>query len=428
MDKALRPERFDVDPASPTAGKQWSHWFFTFENYLSSLNAPVEDKFRLLANHVSYEVFEIFAESGTYENAIKLLESLYNKPKNVIYARHLLCTYKQELGQTLDQYLSKDCGFKSVTAEEYKNEIIRDSFIRGLISNTIRQRLLEQDSLDLDKIFIQARTLEAAESQSISYSHSLQPVNESCAIKSTSPVKPTVNHIDPNFSAAATAKCFFCGYNKHPRSKCPARESTCKACNKVGHFQRVCKSTSSDKRFSSHIDSSISALFSAAVPSSLSQAVITVSVNGVSLNALVDTESSDSYIAADVVHANRWTIYPSKTTITMASTEFSSATLGHCFVQLNYLNNHYPRIKLSILSKLCSDVLLGHDFLKQHKHLQIAFGGSKPPFHFAACLLLMFHFRHFLGPYPLTANWSQRNQEDCLLSIGNSLQLKFKGY
>ena len=381
MDKALRPERFDVDPSSPTAGKQWNHWFFTFQNYLMSLNAPEEEKFQLLANHVSFDVFELIAECGIYEKAVDLLESVYNKPKNVVYARHLLCTCRQEVGQTLDQYLqrlkqlSKDCGFKSVTAEEYRSEIIRDSFIRGLLSNTMRQRLLEQDSLDLDRVFIQARTLEAAESQSISYSYSPTHVNESCAIQSTS--KTIVPDIDTNLSAIAT-KCFFCGHNKHPRSKCPAKEAICKACNKVGHFQRVCKS--SNKRITSCLDSSISALFSAAVPASLSQAIVTISVNGVTLNALVDTGSSDSYISSDVVYANRWTVFPSNTHITLASTNFSSVTRGHCFVKLDYLNTHYPRVKLSLLQNLCSDVLLGHDFLKQHKHLQIAFGGPKPPF------------------------------------------------
>ena len=37
--------------------------------------------------------------------------------------------------------LSKDCNFKPVTAEQNKNGYIRDSFISGLQSNSIRRLL-----------------------------------------------------------------------------------------------------------------------------------------------------------------------------------------------------------------------------------------------------------------------------------------------
>ena len=49
--------------------------------------------------------------------------------------------------------LSRDCNFKNVEAAVYRDECIRDSFISGLISNTIRQRLLENTSTELHVIF-----------------------------------------------------------------------------------------------------------------------------------------------------------------------------------------------------------------------------------------------------------------------------------
>ena len=42
--------------------------------------------------------------------------------------------------------------------------------------------------------------------------------------------------------AAVNTKCFFCGLNRHPRSKCPAQDSVCNSCGKTGHCARVCKS------------------------------------------------------------------------------------------------------------------------------------------------------------------------------------------
>jgi len=65
--------------------------------------------------------------------------------------------------------MSKRCEFKDVTSEEYRSEYVRDAFINGLSSSTIRQGLLENTTLTLQKAFEQARTLELAQKQSASY-------------------------------------------------------------------------------------------------------------------------------------------------------------------------------------------------------------------------------------------------------------------
>ena len=118
---------------------------------------------------------EKIADCGTYNDAILILQTTYDKPKNVVFARHLLSCCKQEHGQSLDQYLqklknlAKDCNFTACTAEVHRDEAIRDAFISGLISPHIRQRLLEKSSLDLKTAFDDAITLDMAERQSHSY-------------------------------------------------------------------------------------------------------------------------------------------------------------------------------------------------------------------------------------------------------------------
>ena len=68
------------------------------------------------------------------------LESLYLPPKNELLSRHLLATRRQQSSEALDalRVSAKDCNFRAVTAEVYKQEMIRDSFINGLSSNHIR--------------------------------------------------------------------------------------------------------------------------------------------------------------------------------------------------------------------------------------------------------------------------------------------------
>ena len=38
-------------------------------------------------------------------------------------------------------------------------------------------------------------------------------------------------------------KCYFCGYSKYLRFKCPAENSICKAYSKKGHYDNVCRSS-----------------------------------------------------------------------------------------------------------------------------------------------------------------------------------------
>ncbi|VDP92899.1 unnamed protein product [Echinostoma caproni] len=110
--------------------------------------------------------------SSNLSTSYRGIEALYIKPKNEVFARHVLATTKQENGQSVDQFIQKlhslaiDCNFLSVSAEKHRDEAIRDAFITGAISNSIRQRLLEKYNLDLQHASEDARMLEHAQQQS----------------------------------------------------------------------------------------------------------------------------------------------------------------------------------------------------------------------------------------------------------------------
>ena len=227
----------------------------TFENFVAAISsAPDEqvNKFHVLINYVTSDVYQLFCEAETYEEAIALLKTLYIKTPNEIFARHKLATTKQQIGETLDQYLqelkhlSKDCNFRLVSAIQHRKEAIRDAFISGLLAGSIRQLLLENKTLDLQTAFDQARALDTAQKTSGTY-------NSNCpasAAVTTLPVPEEYNNEDERrggyvASTIRTAKCFFCGNRPHFRSICPAREAVCNKCKKKGHYQRVCRSSAS---------------------------------------------------------------------------------------------------------------------------------------------------------------------------------------
>ena len=57
---------------------------------------------------------------------------------------------------------SKDGNFRAVTAEDYRQQRIRDTFINGLASSAITHRLLENRDLTVDQAYNQAIALNCA--------------------------------------------------------------------------------------------------------------------------------------------------------------------------------------------------------------------------------------------------------------------------
>ena len=124
---------------------------------------------------VSAEVYEFIEDCETYDFAMAKLKGIIIKSPNIIFARHQLSTKKQLSGETLPKFcqslhvMSKDCDFKNISAEDYRKELIRDAFINGLNSHTIRQRLLENSELTADQAFDIAISLSAAQQHSEAY-------------------------------------------------------------------------------------------------------------------------------------------------------------------------------------------------------------------------------------------------------------------
>ena len=384
MDRVLRPERFDCDPNSPDASRNWKYWFTTFTNYLDSIISLNPDKLKTLITFISPIMYEHISDHNSYESAVAALQALYVRPRNEVFSRYTLISYKQEPGQDCSQFLqklhtlAKDCDFRSVTGEQYRTEYIRDAFVSGLSSNFIRQRLLEFPKLDLQQAAETALTLEMAQKQSASFT-SLS-AHGTCGATTSQNSTPTLPQMQTtSLAAVSQASCYFCGYKKHDRANCPAKDAICNKCGKKGHFQKVCRSSLRFKPVASVNGSILSSLVTAAAPFCLRNAITTIFVNNVSLEALFDTGSAESYISADIVRKYNWKVFGSKHVISMASTNFCSQTLGHIFVSVILNDSSYHNVKLSLLPNLCADVLLGHDFLNRHQKFETSFSGQRPP-------------------------------------------------
>lgn len=395
LHELLKPVRFDADPNSPKAAKQLKHWLKVFGDFLDRCDAAAEgqdgaaapNKLQILFAYVSPDVYEYIEGSDTYDAAIAQLKSVFIKTPNVIFARHQLATKKQQPGETLEdffqslQILSKDCQLRAVTAEEHRNDLVRDAFINGLSSHSIRQRLLENNELTVAQAFDKARSLRTAQEHSEAYLN-----RGAVAAIMPHPEIPAPAAADDIVSSSTFRSnlCGNCGFSFHQRNQCPAREVTCYSCGKKGHFSKVCRSKSHQTRQTrsrqvQSVSSSISqpllnlCSVSAACPASLIPATLKISINGTKLTALVDSGSSESYIGSNVCTKLKLDAYPATHQVQMASTAMKIKSTGFCLADINIGETQYPSTRLNILENLCSDVILGLDFQSQHQHLVIHF-------------------------------------------------------
>lgn len=382
MDQFLKPERFDVDPTCTGAEAKWKHWKRTFTNFIDKIpNVTDDSKLPLLFNYISAAVFVYINDAVNYNDAIGILDSLYVIRRNEIFARHCLASRSQQTSESVAEYLqilkqlSKDCAFKPVTADQYKNEYIRDAFIRGLKSPRIRERLLENTTISLNEAFDQARALELAELNSASYLAT--PASTLTAAAEIVENAPSYEQLTAAASTwSRSGSCFFCGNNRHPRNDCPAKNAICRKCGKKGHFQKVCKSKQhiSGEAASAHILASLSS-----APSCLQKSIITVTVNGVELQALIDTGSSLSFINLRHVTTCQLKMEPYTGKITMANSTITSEIAGRCIISITFQGHLHNSIEVLVMKDLCADFLIGHDLLKNHSSLIINFSGKKPP-------------------------------------------------
>ena len=388
MEKLLRPELFDIEPNSANCNKEWSHWQIKLEKCIKRVrDITDEDKLDLLVTYVSATVYSYIEDCTTYAAAIETLNKIYNPKKNEIFARHELRSCKQEEGQSIDSYfqklkgLARDCDFKAVDKATHENEAIRDTFIQGISSANIRQRLLESDKTDVVSVYELARSLEVAKNQADTYRASSSSSN---AI-TQQPIPPETKPIE-TLAATDNWQCYFCGEKEyHRRNVCPANDEWCGKCGRKGHRKAVCRSSNNNNSRSNkrkgNKDQLSSIHYLAASPPSLSKSTHTVIVNGKQLDGLTDTGSSGCFLDYDVVRKNNWVIDTSDTSssISLASSSHVSKPVGECKVDLIFSNKHFHNRSFTIVKNLCADVIIGLDILGEFSSVTLELGGEKDP-------------------------------------------------
>ena len=383
----LKPDRLEILPSSPNAVKIFSHWFFIFEKFADNLTGSDTAKLGCLANCVSVDNFSIIAGCTTLSQAVTALKAAFIQPQSEVVARHVLATRKQKEGESLADFLralldlTSDCNFTEVSATNHRDLYVRDALITGLASSHIRTRLLENRTLTLQEAYDKARALEVALKDS--QSHATNSLDQVASVN----VRPETSQTSdlsatPGSSAAATNSwtCFNCGSKqRHPRSKCPARNSVCGNCSRRGHYAAACRSKAKVTAvITSHEGTDDDTLFLASVPASLRGSEVEAYIEGHPVRALVDSGSSLNFISENCAKELKINITPYASMISMAAEDMQKQVSGVCNISFTLMGFSYSNTRFFVLKSLCTDVILGRPLMRQHSNVVFKCGGNLP--------------------------------------------------
>ena len=209
-----------------------------------------------VARKQAIEVYNTFSftaeEEGKYESVIEEFTACCNPKKNETYERCVFHSRKQLQGEPVEQFVA-DLKLKAQTCQfdNLRDSMIRDRLVLGVSSQRVRDCLLRQEDLDLDKA---VKICQAADAKILTL-----------AQKGASSSDTSVNYCNTRGRRQQQRKPFQPSTKQKPATKCSCCDTThapraCpvygKACNKSGHFARVCRSKPKDGkvRCVSHYD------------------------------------------------------------------------------------------------------------------------------------------------------------------------------
>lgn len=186
-------------------------------------------------------IFNTFKLTADQLKKVKNIKDEYTNhftPKvNLTYERYLLHKIVQANGESFDEFLtrirsqSNKCEFGDL-----QDSLVLDQIVVGTLSDKLREKLLCEDDLKLDKAIkmckaseISSKQIQDLQKEDTSSINSVKSSVSKSSSKSTKFDKSVEDHFH----------CWRCDQT-HGKRACPAFNKTCEKCKKKGHFTSVC--------------------------------------------------------------------------------------------------------------------------------------------------------------------------------------------
>ena len=114
----------------------------------------------------------------------------------------------------------------------------------------------------------------------------------------------------------------------------------------------------------------------------MKESSVPLEINDTKIQAVVDTASSDSYINEDLAKQLKLRIKKGSRNVTLANSSASAQTIGTARVDMMVNGRKYEDFEVTIMRELCTDMLVGIDFLKKHESIEMKYNGDLPKLSF----------------------------------------------
>ena len=268
------------EPFNFSRPEEWTKWSRRFERFRKASGLDQKDD-EAQVNTLIYSMgdeaddilrsFTALSEDDKkkYEPVVAQFEAHFVKRRNIIFERARFNMRKQEEGEPVDAFitslyaLAEHCGYGNL-----HNEMIRDRIVVGIRNSQLSEKLQLDSGLTLEKAVTHVRQSEAVKQPLLRGGGAKQDVPVGAvqrAKRGRQPYKGPGRQnsgATPQKQPGSSSACTRCGkIPAHDRQHCPAKEATCRKCNKKGHFQAVCRSTVKVGRVQSQGEHSLRCLY-----------------------------------------------------------------------------------------------------------------------------------------------------------------------
>ncbi|XP_059046838.1 uncharacterized protein LOC131842315 [Achroia grisella] len=288
MESVLQPPQpflFENDLVNVTSGnlsREWEKWKKSFLIYFEACELSKKEKkvqINILLHIIGEkcrEIYDQFTETfKTIEEVIQKFDDFFLPKKNLTIERHRFFTRNQQDTETVTQYvfelnkMAAKCEFKDLCSD-----LVRDRLICGIKDAAMRERLLREYNLTLEKAVDICRLAEVSHAQAEHietknpeyHVHDVKNNNNehwrertdihwinrgSSRTRANRGVRripsdrrsghvPTSSHGVKTNRFSSNSECNRCG-RIHNRYKCPAYGQKCNKCSRMNHFSRMCR-------------------------------------------------------------------------------------------------------------------------------------------------------------------------------------------